>query len=97
VTWLGVLLALAITLRLTRLITADVIAQPLRTWIVEHRGADSHSAVFIHCPWCVGWWFAISTSLACHWLDDAWGWQVFATACAVSWVTAMAQMWMDET
>lgn len=95
-TWLGFLLAFAITLRITRLIVADAIAQPFRTWVVDHFGADSKMAVLVHCQWCTGWWVAIGAALGSHWLTNTWGWQVFATVCAISWLTAIAALWLDQ-
>lgn len=96
-TWLGVLLTLAITLRVTRLITLDAIAQPFRDWVTDHFGTDSKLALFVHCPWCVGWWVAIAAAFGSHYWAHQWGWQLFATVCAMSWLTAMAQVWLDGT
>lgn len=64
-----ILLPLAVA-RVTRLITADRILEPVRDrlisrWI-ERKGGDSLAAYLITCPWCVsvyvgaagaaGWW-----------------------------------------
>lgn len=45
--------------RLTRLVNADMILDPLRVSIAARRGADSTLSYFLACPWCVGLWFAM--------------------------------------
>lgn len=47
--------------RLTRLITADKIAEPLRERAVEVAGPSDEPeglAYFVTCPWCVSMWLA---------------------------------------
>lgn len=95
-TWLGLLLTLAITLRITRLVTKDKIAQPFRDAVDRRYGDESMLAYQVRCPWCFGFWVAIAAALGSHWWADEWGWQCFAVACAASWLTGIATLWLDE-
>lgn len=45
--------------RLTRLFTADRVTLAVRRSIVNKWGGDSWGSYLIHCPWCLGLWFAI--------------------------------------
>lgn len=45
--------------RLTRLVNADMILDPLRVRIARKRGADSTLSYFLSCPWCVGLWISM--------------------------------------
>lgn len=47
------------TARLTRLINADVILDPLRIAVARRRGPDSTLSYFLSCPWCVGLWLSL--------------------------------------
>lgn len=58
------------TARLARLVTRDVIAEPLRTKIRRKFGENSLLAELIGCHWCVGVWASILTS--------AWAWTLIA-------------------
>jgi hypothetical protein len=45
--------------RLTRLVNADIILDPLRVVVARRYGADSTASYFLGCPWCVGLWLAL--------------------------------------
>ncbi len=47
------------TARLTRLVNADVILDPLRVAVARRFGSSSTLAYFLGCPWCVGLWLAL--------------------------------------
>lgn len=93
--WLLVVLTFLAVARLTRLVTADVIMAPVRSWIVRHRpdrGPDEPEdwVVFlIHCRWCASIWLAVPVAAAVY------GWhtncvvQVGLLALAASHVTAL--------
>lgn len=51
------LLAIGATYRLTRLLTADFITKPIRTF-VNRRWGDNRLSYFVTCDWCVSFWFA---------------------------------------
>lgn len=55
------LISFGAALRVTRLITTDVITQPFRDWIGRTFGFESKVAELIHCPWCSGFWVCLVT------------------------------------
>lgn len=48
--WLLVLLTVLTVARLTRLITADALTEPLREWVISHRPAPAAPVTAIHAP-----------------------------------------------
>ena len=52
--------------RITRLITADKISEPIREWIVRKRGPESQISYLIYCRWCTGLYASIVASI-CVW------------------------------
>lgn len=56
-----VLLVLAVT-RLTGLVVYDRIGHPLRFWVVKKSGDNGWLTFGVHCPWCVGMWFAMAVA-----------------------------------
>lgn len=56
--------------RLTRLLTEDYIADPVR---VAARKRSTTLADFVTCPWCVSMWFALGTVAARTVAPRAWG------------------------
>lgn len=88
-----VVLVLAVA-RSTRLITADQITLPLRTWVVRRYGEDGKAAYFVFCPWCVSIWVAgfltPPTFAVPH--GPSWGeqvWYGFLTILAASYATGL--------
>lgn len=74
--WLQLLLyALAVT-RLTGLIVADAITEPVRDWMIERlddRPATLGNALatLITCPWCAGMWVSlVAAPLVWFWGDQ---------------------------
>lgn len=55
------LLVLAVA-RLTKLVTDDKIGLPLRQWVLKRSGDNGWLTFGIHCPWCVGMWFAMGAA-----------------------------------
>ena len=45
--------------RLTRLVNADIILDPLRVAVARRYGTDSTLSYFLGCPWCVGLWLSL--------------------------------------
>ena len=48
-----------VVMRLTRLVNADTILDPLRIRVAHRYGPASTVVEFLGCPWCVGMWFAL--------------------------------------
>jgi len=68
---LAVLLPLAATLataRVTRVITADRVAQPFRRAVATRFGPSSAVAYFVNCRWCVSMYVSIPFAAATVWL-----------------------------
>ena len=73
--WLFVVV-IGASARLTRLVTADSITTFARTaFLRRFKGevAARTAAEFITCPWCVGFWVALSVTLSAYaWGDQLW-------------------------
>lgn len=48
------LLAALAAYRVTRLLTTDRIGLPVRRFVDERTGPDSHLGYWVRCSWCVG-------------------------------------------
>lgn len=53
---LAIVLAVALTIRVTKLLVSDGITYPVRARIVVKLGPDHKLAYFVNCPWCVSVW-----------------------------------------
>jgi hypothetical protein len=89
-TWAVWLLAAGAVLRLTRLVTADSIAAPLRSaWHARAGGPRTLAGGFISCPWCVSFWVAILVVLAAGLFGHtAWFWGP-AMVLSLSWLAGL--------
>lgn len=56
-TVLYILMLFGATIRLTRLVTIDVILETPRAWIERH--APEKLQYLIRCPWCASWWVGL--------------------------------------
>lgn len=56
---LVILLTLAAVARLTRLVTSDLITEPLRDRIIRFLGTGSKAAYLLSCAWCASVWIAV--------------------------------------
>lgn len=81
-----VLLAILATVRVTRLVTHDMISDPVRLWITERFGATSRITYLVHCPWCVSIYIgALIAYPAYAWADTSL-YQVATLALSASYV-----------
>lgn len=79
--WLTIVLALGLAVRITRLITLDVITQPIRDRLSGFLGA------LVECPWCTGVWVAVPVGLSWWaWSGQTW-WQVSALIGTIAWAS----------
>lgn len=92
------LLALGASLRLTRLVTGDLITEPIRRWIDNRYGEESKAADFVRCPWCIGFWISLGvTALAfCPKVGHHPLFLLAATGLTVSWLVAIAAINLDR-
>lgn len=89
------LYALAI-MRLTRLINADEITDPIRMWAANKYGPESTLYYFLTCPWCVSIWLALGTAWIPLLLVDLPLWLWVFLGLAVSHLTGLAAS-LDST
>jgi len=47
-------------MRLTRLVNADTILDPVRIRLARRFGAESVPLEFLGCAWCVGFWISLA-------------------------------------
>lgn len=94
-TWIAFLLGLGLTVRLTRMITADAIAAPLRALVIRRFGPMSLPAEGVACGFCVSVWIAaVVTPLAYFFGDNL----LFVMAGAAAWMTylsGIAATWIE--
>lgn len=93
------LLALGASLRLTRLITGDLITRPVRDWISDRYGDHSWQRDFVGCPWCIGFWItcAVTATAFCPVLTSHPAYLFAATALSLSWLLAILANNLDRT
>jgi hypothetical protein len=66
--WLLLVLAALATYRLTRLVTADKITEPVRGWVVDR---SAWAGYLVTCDWCLSIWVAPPVALcAVLWGDN---------------------------
>jgi hypothetical protein len=56
--WLLVALTIGAIMRLTRLVTADKITEPIREWLTDRWGEESKRAYLVGCDYCASFWIA---------------------------------------
>lgn len=86
----AVVLALGAALRLTRLVTADDLASPLRRWAAAR---NETLGLFVACPWCVGFWISLGAVYAAWEVAPLrglpWWYAVPAATLTVSWLVGL--------
>lgn len=89
--WLLAVLAIGATYRITRLITADYIAAPVREWIVRRFG-EGKLAYLSSCDWCLSFWFGWPPAvLAVWWPTNRVVWLILLALTASTLVGLIAQ------
>lgn len=76
-------------MRLTRLINADELTDPLRLWIMRRTGPESKWSYFVQCPWCVSMWLGFATAAFPVWLTGVSWWWLPLLALAGSHLTGL--------
>lgn len=85
-TWFSLVVDAVAVYRLTRLISADAILEPIRSRIMFKRNGDQREwwSELLGCRWCVGIWVGFAV-MAARWLaPDAWRWPAYALAVATA-------------
>lgn len=88
--WAVWLLAAGAVMRLTRVVTADVLGGRLRAAWHNRFPPRTDLGAFITCPWCVSAWIAVPVVLAAALAGHtAWYWGP-AMVLTLSWVAGLA-------
>lgn len=96
-----IILAAFIATRVTRLVTADRVFQPLRDRVITRFGMGHSFTYWIHCPWCVGVWVSLAASVVVvftapdGWPVSAW-WLVPGLTAAYSWLCGLTERFVDD-
>lgn len=92
----ALLLYVLAVMRVTRLVNADTVTDPLRIAVMRHFGPESAAAYFIQCAWCVSMWVGLLTAPVLLKLVDLplWWWPLLALA--ASHLTGLATRFDDE-
>lgn len=62
ISWLPLLITALAVARLTRIITTDRIALPIRQYVLAKNGDDGWFTFLIHCKYCASVWIAAGTA-----------------------------------
>lgn len=90
------LLALGAVIRVTRFLNSDALAEPLRDAAARRWGDHSRIAYLLGCPWCASIWIAPLIMYAAYrWGETPW-FVVAAGSLAVSQVTGLVSLNLDE-
>ena len=92
----GLALALGATLRIVRFVTADVLAAPIRAWVLKTWGLDSLPHTLINCSWCSSVWVAAGVFGLWALAGDTYWLALPAAALSVSYLTGLAAEWIED-
>lgn len=81
-----ILIYLGAVLRVTRLIVADTITEPLRIWFLKHW---QFAALWSSCSWCVSMWTAAALAWPLQHLTRLSWWLIAGIGLTASYVTGM--------
>lgn len=96
--WLIVLTLVAVY-RLTRLVTSDYIAEPIRKWAERRWGTESKRAYLLTCNWCLSIYVAPAVAVpVVLWPSNRIVWAVVLslTASAVAGLIATMQTYYEQ-
>lgn len=97
--WL-IILALFATYRLTRMVTSDYVAEPLRTWAEKKWGKQSKRAYLLTCNWCFSMWVCPWPSMVAVWWPTnrvVWWTLIALSASAATGLIATQQTYVERT
>lgn len=78
------ILMIGASARLTHIVTTDKVSEQFRLWVenfeIDHWGSGGISFTnLFRCPWCIGFWIAMSVAALTWWIGDQ-GWLQFCWA-----------------
>jgi hypothetical protein len=80
--------------RVTRIVTADVIGEPIRNWMA--RTFTDKVATLAFCDWCLGFWVSAVAMVLWWWWGTEWWLVVPALAFACSYVVGILASRIDR-
>lgn len=95
-TWIFLLLVFAFVARVTRLITSDIVTDPLRIWVARKTGPHSTASYFLSCQWCVSVWVAVAVCPVAVWHAGMSWWELPLMIGSASLVTGIVSRWDDD-
>lgn len=91
-----ILAVLAIVFRVTRFVTSDELARPIREYVDRRFGPDSRPAYLVGCGWCASIWVAaVAVPVAYRYGDRPW-FRLLATGLGASWLYGIAATQLDD-
>lgn len=94
-TTLNVVLTVLLIMRVTRLIVADAILDPVRVRLLLKLGEESRIMYLLTCSWCMSVWVGAGISAAAYWYGNERWWTIMCMAGAASWFAGIADRWLD--
>jgi len=71
--WLSLLIVALAVMRLTRIVTTDVIALPFRKWVLNRSGDLGWWTMLVHCRYCASVWIGAAAAPA-YWFYGGSAW-----------------------
>jgi hypothetical protein len=96
--WLVVLLTLGAVVRLTRMVTEDVVFRPVRRALINRRSHDGQGdedwlVYLIHCRWCASIWISAAVCPLVWLWPDRWFVQIPILALSASLLAGLSGRW----
>lgn len=95
-TWIVVLLFVLLVARVTRLVNADLVTDPVRLWVARRTGPHSTPSYFLACAWCVSVWVGVVFGAVLVWWQDWSWWALPLVAGGASMVSGLLSRWDDD-
>lgn len=90
------LLALGLTLRVTRFLNSDVLFSPAREWIDRRFGDYSKISYLIACPWCASIYVAAAVMTVAYLAGETPAFLIVAAAATASYLTGLISINLDD-
>lgn len=83
-------------MRLTRLVNADTILDPVRIRLARLFGPESTLLEFLGCPWCVGFWISLAAAVVPVLVLHFPWWWTLPLGLACSQIVGMLSPWSSD-
>lgn len=89
------LLSAGATARITRFITADVLAEPFRLSVERRLGPDHRLVYLMTCPWCASIWVSAAVVSTAVFLGQTTAWMAATAALTISYLYGLVASHLD--